>query len=68
MFWVLGNSVSGHARTVANVIVGVRGVVAAGVGVLVILMQLVWSKCTRSGQGKGGGFSGLRGWGWDEWC
>ena len=40
VFRVLGSSVSGHARTVANLIVGVRGIVATGVGVLVILIQL----------------------------
>ena len=39
VFRVLGSPVNGHARTVAKLIVGVRGVVATDAGVLVILMQ-----------------------------
>ena len=48
VFRVLGSSVSGHARTVANL--GVRGKVAAGVGVLVILMWLGLGKGTLVGK------------------
>ena len=63
-------SVSGHARTVANLIVGVRGTVATDVGVLVILMRPGLGKCTLVGKArevvwlvfmvKGSGMSGVR--------
>ena len=48
--WVLESSVNGHARTVANLIVGVRGTVATDAGVLVILMWLGLGKCTLVGK------------------
>ena len=74
VFRVLGSSVSGHARTVANLIVGVRGTLATDAGVLVILMWLGLGKCTLvgkarevawlvsmvKGSGVGGGMSGVR--------
>ena len=46
--------VSGRARTVAKMIVVVRGTVATDVGVLVISMRLGLGKCTLLGKGKGG--------------
>ena len=52
VFRVLGNSVNGHARTVANQIVGVLGIVATGVGVFVILMQLGLGKCILVGRAR----------------
>ena len=52
VFWVLGSSVSGHARTVANLIVGVRGTVATDVGVLVILIRLELGTCTLLGKAR----------------
>ena len=69
---VLGSSVSGHARTVAKLIVGARSTVATDVGVLVILIRLGLGKCTLLGKarevvwlvsmvkGSGGGMSGVR--------
>ena len=72
VFQVLESSVSGHARTVAKLIVGVRGTVATDVGVLVILIRLGLGTCTLlgkarevvlagfHGQGVGGGMSGVR--------
>ena len=47
-----GLGVCGHARTVANLIVGVRGTVATDAGVLVILMRLVLGKCTLVGKAR----------------
>ena len=52
VFRVLGSSVSGHARIVANLIVGVRGTVATDVGVLVILMRPGLGKCTLVGNAR----------------
>ena len=52
VFWVLGSSVSGHARTEAKPIVGVRGTVATDVGVLVILIRLGLGKCTLLGKAR----------------
>ena len=52
MFRVLGSSVSGHARTVAILIVGVRGTVATDVAVLVILIRLGLGKCTLLGKAR----------------
>ena len=40
----LGSSLNGHAPTVANLTVGVRGTVATDAGVLVILMWLGFGK------------------------
>ena len=52
VFQVLGSSVSGHARTVAKLIVGVRGTVATDVGVLVILIRLGLGTCTLLGKAR----------------
>ena len=70
VFRVLGSSVSGHARTVANLIVGVRGTVVTDVGVLVIFDTAGVGQVHSAGQGKGGGMAGFHGQGvgGDEWC
>ena len=52
VFWVLGSSVSKRARTVAKLIVGVRGTVATDVGVLVNSMRLGLGKCTLLGKAR----------------
>ena len=52
VFRVLGSSVSGHARTVAKLIVGVRGTVATDVGVLVISIRLGLGTCTLQGKAR----------------
>ena len=52
VFRVLGSSVTGHARTVAKLIVGVRGTVARDVGVLVILIRLGLGTCTLLGKAR----------------
>ena len=48
----LGSFFSGRARTVANLILGVRGTVATDVGVLVISMRLGLGKCTLLGKAR----------------
>ena len=50
VFRVLWSSVNGHAPTVADLTVGVRGSVATDAGVLVILMWLGLGKGTLVGK------------------
>ena len=52
VFRELGSSVSERARTVAKLIVGVRGTVATDVGVLVIWIRLGLGKCTLLGKAR----------------
>ena len=52
VFGVLESSVSGHARTAANLIVGVRGTVATDVGVLVLLIRLGLGTWTLLGKAR----------------
>ena len=52
VFRVLGSLVSGRARTVAKLIVGVRDTVATDVGVLVVSMRLGLGKCTLLGKAR----------------
>ena len=49
---VQGSLVSGHARTVAKTIVGVRGTVATDVGVPATLTWLGLGKCTLLGKAR----------------
>ena len=51
-FRELWSLVSGRARTVAKLIVGVRGTVATDVGALVILIRLGLGKCTLLGKAR----------------